>query len=87
MEGRVEGRVEGRTEGRIEGGQDAICKYLVTRFKIDPVIARDKVQHITDRDVLDRTLTELFTAGSVGEAQSIIQNAVNQINGPLDSNQ
>ena len=87
MEGRVEGRVEGRTEGRIEGGQDAICKYLVTRFKIDPVIARDKVQHITDRDVLDRTLTELFTAGSVGEAQSIIQNAVNQGGGPLDSNQ
>ena len=87
MEGRVEGRVEGRTEGRIEGGQDAICKYLVTRFKVDPAIARDKVQHITDRDVLDRTLTELFTAGSVGKAQSIIQNAVNQINGPLDSNQ
>ena len=85
--GRMEGRVEGKMEGRIEGGQDAICKYLVTRFKIDPVIARDKVQHITDRDVLDRTLTELFTAGSVGEAQSIIQNAVNQINGPLDSNQ
>ena len=87
MEGRMEGRVEGRVEGRIEGGQDAICKYLVTRFKVDPAIARDKVQHITDRDVLDRTLTELFTAGSVGEAQSIIQNAVNQINGPLDSNQ
>ena len=85
--GRMEGRVEGRVEGRIEGGQDAICKYLVTRFKVDPAIARDKVQHITDRDVLDRTLTELFTAGSVGEAQSIIQNAVNQINGPLDSNQ
>jgi hypothetical protein len=99
MEGRAEGIIEGRVEGRVEGKmegeaigearakQDAICKYLVTRFKVDPAIARDKVQHITDRDVLDRTLTELFTAGSVGEAQSIIQNAVNQINGPLDSNQ
>ena len=93
--GRMEGRAEGKMEGRMEGEaigearakQDAICKYLVTRFKVDPAIAGDKVQHITDRDVLDRTLTELFTAGSVGKAQSIIQNAVNQINGPLDSNQ
>jgi predicted transposase YdaD len=82
--GRMEGKVEGRMEGRMEGEaigearakQDAICKYMVARFKVDPAGIREKVQHLTDRDVLDRTLTELFTAGSVGEAQSIIQNTV-----------
>lgn len=78
-EGRKEGRMEGENIGEVKAKQDAICIYMVTRFKVEPGGIRAKVRHLTDRDLLDRILTELFAAGSVEEAQSIILDAVGKV--------
>jgi|GEM_PF-3165661 len=65
----------GRAEGRIEGTQEAICKYLTRKFGEESVNLHQIVLQVTNLELLDRVLEDLFAAGSLAGAQEIILKA------------
>jgi hypothetical protein len=67
---------KGRIEGAIEAKQDAICKYMLARFKQDPDSVCKKVKLLKDKDALDGILMDLYSAKSAEEALTIIWDAV-----------
>ena len=75
-EGMREGIREGEIKGELRAKQDAICKYMVTRFDQELDSIQKKVQHLNDKDTLDRLLTGLYTAKSIEEAHTLIWDAV-----------
>jgi len=72
------GEVRGEAKGEIKAKQDAIGKFLAGRFGVDPAGIREKVRQLTDLETLDRVLAELFAAGSIAEAQKIIEEGLRQ---------
>jgi predicted transposase YdaD len=61
-EERAEAEEKGRVEGRVETKQEDICKFLARRFGIDSAEIQEKVQQLTNLEILDNVLTELFVA-------------------------
>ncbi|AOQ22677.1 hypothetical protein MTAT_26810 [Moorella thermoacetica] len=72
IEGRMEGLKEGLKEGRMEAQKETILKYLSRRFGEQPADLEEKVQKISDLQILDRILDELFTADTIEEARAVI---------------
>jgi len=77
-EERAEAEEKGRVEGRVETKQEVICKFLARRFGIDSAETQEKVQQLTNLEILDNVLTELFVANSLEEAQNIIKEGLNK---------
>ncbi len=68
----------GMEKGRTEAKQDAICQFLFKRFGLDPAGIQEKVRRLTNLEILDDVLTQLFAAGSPEEAQRIIEEGLNK---------
>ncbi|MCL6447532.1 MAG: hypothetical protein K6U04_05165 [Armatimonadetes bacterium] len=75
-------RAESLAKGKIEGKQEVICKFLARRFGLDSAEIQEKVRRLTDLQVLDDALTELFAADSIEEARRIITTADSGRNRP-----
>jgi predicted transposase YdaD len=73
-----EERAEAEEKGRVETKQEVICKFLARRFGIDSAETQEKVQQLTNLEILDNVLTELFVANSLEEAQNIIKEGINK---------
>jgi predicted transposase YdaD len=71
-EERAEAETKGRMEGRMEKSREIICKYLSRKFGHHSADLQEKVQKISDLQILDRILDELFTAGTIEEARAVI---------------
>ncbi|HCJ78711.1 MAG TPA: transposase, partial [Desulfotomaculum sp.] len=69
---------KGMEKGKIKAKQDAIGKFLAGRFGVDPAGIQEKVRQLTNLEILDHVLTELFAAGSIAEAQNIIEEGLNK---------
>ena len=67
-----------RAEGEAKAKQDAIIKFMATRFKADPPSVKEKVQVLTDLETLDGVLTKLFATDSVGKAMEIISDTASK---------
>jgi predicted transposase/invertase (TIGR01784 family) len=68
----AEAMAEGEARGEARAKQDDICKFMERRFRADTFSLRQKVREITSPEVLDQILEGLFTAGTLEEAQSVI---------------
>jgi len=79
MEGRMEGEAVGEARGKIEKAQEIICEYLKARFGLDTSGIQAKVQQLTDQEVLDRLLTELFAANSVEEVRKALRDVADEV--------
>lgn len=75
MEGRLEGEAVGEARGKVEKAQEIIFKFLEARFGVDTSGIREKVRQLSDLEVLDRVLAELFAVNSAEEAQRVIRDA------------
>ncbi|MEW8958063.1 MAG: hypothetical protein AB2448_02940 [Moorella sp. (in: firmicutes)] len=71
-EERAEAETKGRMEGRMEKSREIICKYLSHKFGQHSADLQEKVQKISDLQILDRILDELFTADTIEEAWAVI---------------
>jgi len=67
---------KGKIEGKIEKTQEAICKFMVRRFNADAGKVMEKIQRVASPEILDGIMEEVFAAGTLEEAQSIIRRAV-----------
>jgi predicted transposase/invertase (TIGR01784 family) len=76
--GMEKGMEKGEVKGKIEAKQDAICQFLFKRFGLDPAGIQEKVRQLTNLEILDGVLTQLFAAGSPEEAQHIIEEGLNK---------
>ena len=70
------GEARGKAEGRIEAKQDAICKFLSRRFGASQNEMMQKVKQMTDLEILDNVMEELFVANTMEEVQGIIQDGI-----------
>ncbi|MQL53263.1 Rpn family recombination-promoting nuclease/putative transposase [Desulfofundulus thermobenzoicus] len=68
-------RAEGRAEGEAKGRQEAICKYLDARFGDDSRGLQERVRQIGRLEALDKIINKIYTAGSLEEAQVIVDDA------------
>ncbi|AEG15631.1 hypothetical protein Desku_2080 [Desulfofundulus kuznetsovii DSM 6115] len=65
-------------KGRLKPSRRVICKYLARRFGADSASVQEKVPQLTDMDVLDRVLEQLFAANTLEEARNIIWEELSQ---------
>lgn len=72
---RAEGEAKGRAEGEAKGRQEAICKYLDARFGDDSRGLQERVRQIGRLEALDKIINKIYTAGSLEEAQVIVDDA------------
>jgi len=72
---RAEGEAKGRVEGEAKGRQEAICKYLDARFGDDSRHLQERVRQIGRLEALDKIINKIYTAGSLEEAQAIVDDA------------
>jgi len=72
----VEARAEGEAKGRAEAKQDDICKFMSKRFGIAPGEKMPKIKQMTNLEILDHVMEELFAANTVEEAQAIIHDGL-----------
>ncbi|OIQ52721.1 hypothetical protein MOCA_26550 [Moorella thermoacetica] len=56
----------------MEAKKETILKYLSRRFGDQPADLEEKVQKISDLQILDRILDELFAADTIEEARAVI---------------
>lgn len=73
IKGKREGKREGRREGRREGKGEAAQEFLARRFGEQSADIQKKVKEITDLDILDSLLPELFSADTLEEARRIVR--------------
>jgi predicted transposase/invertase (TIGR01784 family) len=64
-------RAEGEASG-IATAQEAICKYLDARFGRASRELQGRVRQIDRLDTLDKIINQIYTAGSLAEAQAVI---------------
>lgn len=76
VEARAEGETIGQAIGRAEAKQEAICKFMARRFGIAPGEIMPKVKQMTNLEILDHVMEELFAANTVEEAQAIIHDGL-----------
>ncbi len=72
---RAEGEARGEARGEAKGiatAQEAICKYLDARFGRASRELRGRVRQIDRLDTLDKIINQIYTAGSLAEAQAVI---------------
>ncbi|KFD41043.1 hypothetical protein DK28_0212815 [Peptococcaceae bacterium SCADC1_2_3] len=75
-EGETIGEARGEAKGRVEKTQEAICKFMSKRFGIAPGEIMPKVKQMTNLEILDHVMEELFAANTVEEAQAIIHDGL-----------
>lgn len=75
-EAETRGEARGKAEGRIEAKQDAIFKFLSKRFGASQNEMMQKVKQMTDLEILDNVMEELFAANTMEEVQGIIQDGI-----------
>ncbi|KLU63578.1 hypothetical protein CEB3_c00330 [Peptococcaceae bacterium CEB3] len=63
-------------EAKAEGEADAICQYLEVRFGPDSQALQETIRHIESLDRLNRILRGVYTVGTLGEAEQVIQNSL-----------
>jgi len=68
-------RAEGEAKGEAKGKQEAICKYLDTRFGEASRHLQERVRQIGRLETLDKIINKIYTAGSLEEAQAIVDDA------------
>lgn len=71
----AEGEVRGEAKGRTEGRQEAVCKYLEARFGEASRGLQRRVRRNDKLEVLDKIINEIYTAGSLEEAEAVIDGA------------
>ena len=64
-----------RDEGKTEMAQEAICKYLETRFGEPSRDLQKKVKQIGKLKTLDKIINEIYTASSLKDARSVVDGA------------
>lgn len=64
-----------RAEGEAKSRQEAICKYLEARFGDDSRGLQEQVWQIGRLEALDKIINKIYTAGSLGEAQAVVDGA------------
>ena len=74
--GETIGEARGEAKGRLEAKQDDICKFMTRRFGIAPGEIMPKVKQMTNLEILDHVMEELFAANTVEEAQAIIHDGL-----------
>jgi len=74
--GETIGEARGEAKGRLEAKQDDICKFMTRRFGIAPGEIMPKVKQMTNLEILDHVMEELFAANSIEEAQAIIHDGL-----------
>ena len=72
------GRAEGEIKGKAEKAREVICKYLDRRFGEKTKDLQQKVHHISNLEILDYVLEELFAANTLEEARAIINDGAGE---------
>ena len=68
-------RAEGEAGGKVAMAQEAICKYLDARFGEASRHLQERVRQIGRLEALDKIINKIYTAGSLEEAQAIVDDA------------
>ncbi|HAG08808.1 MAG TPA: transposase, partial [Desulfotomaculum sp.] len=61
---------------KIEGKIEDICKFMVRKFNADAGEVMERIQRLTNLEILDGLMEELFAANTLEEAQFIIKRVV-----------
>ncbi|PHJ37812.1 hypothetical protein P378_13725 [Desulforamulus profundi] len=64
-----------KAEGKAEMAQEAICKFLDTRFPEDSAGLQRDIQKINDIVILDKIINKIYTVNSLEEAAAIVREA------------
>jgi len=75
----AEARAEGEARGEAKAKQDDICKFMARRFGIALSEILPKVKQMTNLEILDHVMEELFAANTVEEAHAIIHDGLSQV--------
>jgi hypothetical protein len=73
------GEARGEIKGKIHGKQDAIRRFLARRFGEKSTGLQQKISQMTNLDVLDHVLEELFAANTLEEATAIVNDNLKDI--------
>lgn len=65
-----------KAEGIAEGKAETICQYLEVRFDAESQPLQDAVRTITDLDVLNRIIRQIFSVNQLEEAKVLIQGSL-----------
>ncbi|HUW63945.1 MAG TPA: hypothetical protein VMW83_04505 [Spirochaetia bacterium] len=76
--GEKKGEKRGEKKGEVKGKQEAAQKFLARRFGEQSVDIQEKVKGLTDLEVLNNVLPELFSVNTLEEARSVIQEGLRQ---------
>jgi len=68
--------VGAKAEGKVEMAHDAICKYLDIKFAEASLGLQAEVKKINDVVILDQIINKIYTANSLDEALTIVNEAV-----------
>ncbi|MCL5779536.1 MAG: hypothetical protein M1119_01015 [Firmicutes bacterium] len=72
-EERAEAEARGEARGKKEAWQDSICKYLEVRFGAASLgLQQQQVRGISSLDELNRIINNIYTAGTIEEAQAVV---------------
>ena len=72
----VDAKAEGKAEGKLENTQGIMCKYLARKFGSISVNLQQKVLQMTNQDILDYVIEELFAATTLNEAKAVINDGI-----------
>ena len=75
----AEAMAEGEARGEAKAKQDDICKFMARRFGIALSEILPKVKQMTNLEILDHVMEELFAANTVEEAHAIIHDGLSQV--------
>lgn len=71
-EGEARGEARGVARGEARGRQEAICKYLEVKFGEASWDLQGRVRQIGRLEALDKIINKIYSAGSLEEAQDVI---------------
>lgn len=77
-EAQQEGKQEGIQEGNIKGKHEAIFIQLESRFCLGSPDIQEKINHISDIDVLNSLLGKISKAETAEQAESLVNEASHQ---------
>ena len=66
---------EGEAKGKVAMAQEAICKFLDTRFPEDSAGLQRDIQKINDIVILDKIINKIYAVNSLEEAAAIVREA------------
>jgi len=68
---------EYKEEGRAEGEINLLCKFLKTKFGLKAFELKKKLKQLNNMELIEEITEKLFTAESLEQAASLIEEALN----------